>query len=32
MLWLGLASLWLAAVLTVMTGWSYLRIGLRHMR
>jgi CDP-diacylglycerol--glycerol-3-phosphate 3-phosphatidyltransferase/cardiolipin synthase len=32
MLWLGLASLWLAAVLTVITGWDYLRIGLRHMR
>jgi len=32
MLWLGLASLWLAAALTVVTGWDYLRIGLRHMR
>ena len=32
MLWLGLGSLWLAAVLTVVTGWDYLRIGLRHMR
>ena len=32
MLWLGLGSLWVAAVLTVMTGWDYLRIGLRHMR
>jgi len=30
--WLGLASLWAAALLTVMTGWDYLRIGLRHMR
>lgn len=30
-LWLGLVSLWLAAVLTVVTGWDYLRIGLRHM-
>ncbi len=32
MLWLGLGNLWLAAVLTAMTGWDYLRIGLRHMR
>jgi CDP-diacylglycerol--glycerol-3-phosphate 3-phosphatidyltransferase/cardiolipin synthase len=32
MLWLGLGCLWAAAVLTVMTGWDYLRIGLRHMR
>jgi len=30
-LWAGLASLWAAAVLTAMTGWDYLRIGLRHM-
>jgi CDP-diacylglycerol--glycerol-3-phosphate 3-phosphatidyltransferase/cardiolipin synthase len=30
-LWAGLASLWAAAVLTVVTGWDYLRIGLRHM-
>lgn len=27
----GLASLWAAAVLTLVTGWDYLRIGLRHM-
>jgi CDP-diacylglycerol--glycerol-3-phosphate 3-phosphatidyltransferase/cardiolipin synthase len=27
----GLASLWGAAVLTVMTGWDYLRVGLKHM-
>lgn len=27
----GLVSLWGAAVLTVMTGWDYLRVGLRHM-
>ena len=26
----GLASLWLAAVLTLVTGWDYLRIGMRH--
>lgn len=30
--WLGLGSLWTAAVLTVVTGWDYLRVGLRHMR
>ena len=28
---LGLAALWGAAALTVITGWDYLRIGLRHM-
>ena len=28
---LGLASLWGAAVLTLVTGWDYLRVGLRHM-
>jgi CDP-diacylglycerol--glycerol-3-phosphate 3-phosphatidyltransferase/cardiolipin synthase len=27
----GLASLWAAAVLTLITGWDYLRAGLRHM-
>ncbi|WP_375402631.1 CDP-diacylglycerol--glycerol-3-phosphate 3-phosphatidyltransferase [uncultured Sphingomonas sp.] len=27
----GLASLWGAAVLTLMTGWDYLRVGLKHM-
>ena len=27
----GLASLWMAAVLTVVTGWDYLRVGLKHM-
>ncbi|WP_299307510.1 CDP-diacylglycerol--glycerol-3-phosphate 3-phosphatidyltransferase [uncultured Croceicoccus sp.] len=27
----GIVSLWGAAVLTVITGWDYLRIGLRHM-
>ena len=27
----GLVSLWSAAVLTVVTGWDYLRVGLRHM-
>jgi phosphatidylglycerophosphate synthase len=28
---LGLTCLWLAAGLTVLTGWDYLRVGLRHM-
>jgi CDP-diacylglycerol--glycerol-3-phosphate 3-phosphatidyltransferase/cardiolipin synthase len=27
----GLATLWGAAVLTVVTGWDYLRVGLKHM-
>jgi len=27
----GLTTLWAAAVLTVITGWDYLRVGLRHM-
>jgi cardiolipin synthase len=27
----GLICLWVAAALTVVTGWDYLRIGLRHM-
>jgi len=27
----GLVALWGAAVLTVLTGWDYLRVGLRHM-
>ena len=27
----GLAALWGAAVLTLVTGWDYLRVGLRHM-
>ena len=27
----GLVTLWLAAVLTVITGWDYLRAGLKHM-
>ena len=27
----GLASLWAAAALTLLTGYDYLRIGLRHM-
>ena len=27
----GLISLWAAAGLTVVTGWDYLRVGLKHM-
>lgn len=27
----GLISLWVAALLTAITGWDYLRVGLRHM-
>jgi cardiolipin synthase (CMP-forming) len=27
----GLLSLWGAAALTLVTGWDYLRVGLRHM-
>ncbi len=27
----GLVTLWLAGILTLVTGWDYLRIGLRHM-
>jgi CDP-diacylglycerol--glycerol-3-phosphate 3-phosphatidyltransferase/cardiolipin synthase len=27
----GLFSLWAAAALTLVTGWSYLRVGLKHM-
>ncbi|HEX6660750.1 MAG TPA: CDP-diacylglycerol--glycerol-3-phosphate 3-phosphatidyltransferase, partial [Sphingomicrobium sp.] len=27
----GLVSLWLAAALTLVTGYDYLRTGLRHM-
>lgn len=30
-LWIGLFSLWTAAGLTVVTGWDYLRVGLKHM-
>ena len=32
--WIGLVGLfclWAAAALTLVTGWDYLRIGLRHM-
>lgn len=27
----GLSALWAAAVLTCITGWDYLRVGLKHM-
>jgi len=27
----GIVSLWAAAVLTLITGWDYLRVGLKHM-
>lgn len=27
----GLFSLWVAALLTLVTGWDYLRAGIRHM-
>lgn len=27
----GLVSLWVAAALTLLTGWDYLRAGLKHM-
>ena len=28
---IGLTTLWAAAALTVVTGWDYLRVGLKHM-
>ena len=27
----GIVSLWAAAALTLLTGWDYLRVGLKHM-
>ena len=27
----GIVSLWAAAALTLVTGYDYLRVGLRHM-
>ena len=27
----GIVALWAAAALTVITGWDYLRVGLKHM-
>ena len=29
--WVGLASLWFAAGLTLITGYDYLRIGIKHL-
>jgi cardiolipin synthase (CMP-forming) len=29
--WIGIGCLWAAALLTLVTGWDYLRVGLRHM-
>jgi cardiolipin synthase len=31
MAWLGGTLLWMAAALTLVTGWDYLRAGLRHV-
>jgi cardiolipin synthase (CMP-forming) len=28
---IGLTTLWAAAALTLVTGWDYLRVGLKHM-
>ncbi|BBC99070.1 MULTISPECIES: CDP-diacylglycerol--glycerol-3-phosphate 3-phosphatidyltransferase [Sphingobium] len=27
----GIATLWAAAILTLITGWDYLRVGIKHM-
>lgn len=27
----GVVTLWAAALLTILTGWDYLRVGLKHM-
>jgi cardiolipin synthase (CMP-forming) len=27
----ALALLWIAAILTMITGWDYLRVGVKHM-
>jgi phosphatidylglycerophosphate synthase len=27
----ALLLLWIAAVLTMITGWDYLRVGIKHM-
>ena len=27
----GIISLWAAAALTLITGWDYMRVGLKHM-
>ncbi|QJB68496.1 CDP-diacylglycerol--glycerol-3-phosphate 3-phosphatidyltransferase [Parasphingorhabdus halotolerans] len=34
LLWIksiGLVTLWAAAIITLITGWDYLRVGLKHM-
>ncbi len=28
---IGIGALWAAAILTLVTGWDYLRVGLKHM-
>ena len=28
---LGIVTLWAAAILTLITGWDYLRVGIKHM-
>lgn len=28
---IGLTTLWAAAILTLVTGWDYLRVGVKHM-
>ena len=28
---IGLALFWLSAILTIYTGWDYLRAGVRHI-
>jgi phosphatidylglycerophosphate synthase len=28
---IGIALLWIAAILTLYTGWDYLKAGIRHM-
>jgi CDP-diacylglycerol--glycerol-3-phosphate 3-phosphatidyltransferase/cardiolipin synthase len=30
-IWIGIVLLWIAAVLTIYTGWDYFRSGIRHM-
>jgi CDP-diacylglycerol--glycerol-3-phosphate 3-phosphatidyltransferase/cardiolipin synthase len=27
----GIVTLWAAAMLTLVTGWDYLRVGIKHM-
>jgi cardiolipin synthase len=31
MAWIGGTLLWIAAALTLVTGWDYLTAGLRHV-